>query len=144
VYVNPLGNIMLFTILLGLFLSTVDRVPLKIKFSNLEPNKTIRVAFYASEEGFTKPEYIKYSKEEKAGSSNIYTMTFNQVPYGTYAVAVFQDLNSDKKIDVNAVGYPTEPFAFSNNIKPRFSRPKYQDCKFNYSETANEISIKML
>jgi uncharacterized protein (DUF2141 family) len=52
---------------------------------------------------------------------------FTKISAGKYAIAVYQDVNGNNKLDKNFVGYPTEPFAFSRNYKVKFSAPKFKD-----------------
>jgi uncharacterized protein (DUF2141 family) len=63
--------------------------------------------------------------------------------FGTYAIAFYQDMNDNGKIDKNGLGIPKEPYAFSNNIRPKLSAPSFKDCKFNYSKNQSVISVKM-
>lgn len=52
------------------------------------------------------------------------------LPPGEYAFFIYHDRNGDGKLQQNFVGYPNEPFAFSNNVVLRFSKPRYSDMKF--------------
>lgn len=52
------------------------------------------------------------------------------LPNGEWAVAITQDTNNNDKLDKNFVGIPTEPYAFSNNVRPKLSAPDFNDCKF--------------
>ena len=47
--------------------------------------------------------------------------------FGTYAIALFQDLNGDGFLNKGAFGVPVEPFAFSNNARGRFGPPAFAD-----------------
>lgn len=58
---------------------------------------------------------------------------------GEWAVAVSQDNND--KLDKNLLGIPTEPFAFSNNVKPRLAAPTFQQCKFTVAGPGQVVSI---
>lgn len=58
------------------------------------------------------------------------TTTLANIPVGTYAIAIFQDINSDGKLNSNFFGAPTEPFAFSNNKFGMFGPPKFADVSF--------------
>ena len=60
---------------------------------------------------------------------------------GEWAVALSQDLNNNDKLDKNMLGIPTEPFAFSNNVKPRLSAPSFQECKFTVAGPGQVVSI---
>ncbi len=63
-------------------------------------------------------------------TDKVFLYTFHGLPAGEYALAVFQDVNTDGKINRNLVGIPKEPYGFSNNIKPRLSAPPFEKTKF--------------
>jgi len=65
------------------------------------------------------------------------------LPFGTYAIAFYQDMNDNGEIDKNFLGIPKEPYAFSNDIRPKTSAPSFEDCKFIYSKKENSIKVKM-
>lgn len=67
----------------------------------------------------------------------------SDLKFGTYAIAFYQDMNDSGEIDKNGLGIPKEPYAFSNDIRPKMSAPSFADCKFTYSKTANSIKVKM-
>ena len=68
----------------------------------------------------------------------------SDIQYGEFALAIYQDVNSNGKIDKNGIGIPTEPYAFSNNYKPVIKAPSFKDCKFEYNKTSNTINISLL
>ena len=62
---------------------------------------------------------------------------------GTYAIAIFQDENGNGKMDKNFFGVPTEPYGMSNNFRPRFSAPKFNDCQFHVGSEAKTVRIEV-
>ena len=54
-------------------------------------------------------------------------VVFEGVPVGTYALAIFQDIDKNKDLATNIVGYPREPIGFSNNVRIRFGPPAFED-----------------
>ncbi|QFZ55335.1 DUF2141 domain-containing protein [Oceanihabitans sp. IOP_32] len=42
----------------------------------------------------------------------------------------------------NLIGIPKEPFGFSNNMKPKFAKPTFEECKFSLTENI-ELQIKL-
>ncbi len=60
----------------------------------------------------------------------VVTITIEDIPAGTYAIAVFQDKDSDGKLDSNLFGAPTEPYGFSNNIYGMFGPPDFEEVSF--------------
>lgn len=63
---------------------------------------------------------------------------------GTYAFALFEDRNGNDKMDKNFIGIPKEPYAFSNNKKPRLSVPSFKDCSFRYEGGKQVMEIRLL
>ncbi|MGF1639298.1 MAG: DUF2141 domain-containing protein [Cyclobacteriaceae bacterium] len=115
---------------------------LTLKINNVEKSGKIYVSFCTeSSEWSANGKYHFQFDNPKKGTN---TFTITTIPHGTYAIAIYQDLNSNKKLDENMFGAPKEPFAFSNNIVPRFSAPKFEDCKFDFSKDGQIISINLL
>ncbi len=50
---------------------------------------------------------------------------------GDFALSIFYDRNDNGKLDTNFLGIPREPVAVSNNARPRFGPPKYEDAIFS-------------
>lgn len=61
--------------------------------------------------------------------ANQMQVVFEKVPVGEYGIASFQDIDKDKKLKSNIVGYPTEPIGFSRDAKMRFGPPAFEDAK---------------
>lgn len=55
---------------------------------------------------------------------------FDNVPPGTYAIAVVHDTNGNGRADTNFLGIPTEGVGVSNNVMPRMSAPTFDANKF--------------
>lgn len=66
--------------------------------------------------------------KEVEGKSQNYT--FDDLPEGEYALAIYQDENRNKILDKNLLGIPTEIYGFSNNARRTFSAPSFQEAKF--------------
>ena len=76
-----------------------------------------------------KGEVFMGAKVEVTG--NVISYTFNDIPFGIYAVSIYHDSNSNGKLDKNFVGIPTEGYAFSNNRFGIFGKPpKFKDASF--------------
>lgn len=68
--------------------------------------------------------------------------SFN-LPEGDYGVAIYQDVNDNRELDKNWLGIPKEPYGFSNNFRPKFSAPRFNDCKFRVTgNTINTIFLR--
>ncbi len=67
------------------------------------------------------------------------TFVFKDLPKGDYAISLYHDENSNGTCDRNFFGIPKEPYAFSNNFKPKFSAPTFADCQFEL--TSNQSIV---
>ena len=68
--------------------------------------------------------------------------TLMHLPKNTYAVAVYQDVNKNGKLDANLLGVPTERYGFSNNAWGTFSALSFSETKISLNESRT-ISIKI-
>jgi len=66
------------------------------------------------------------------------------LPPGIYAVSVYEDLNSNHKLDHNLIGVPREPVGVSNNPSARFGPPHFDECSFHLGDTAQTITITLV
>lgn len=69
------------------------------------------------------------------------TVTFKDVPKGTYAVIAHHDANSNGKMDFEASGRPKEDYGTSNNP---FSMgpPNWDEAKFEVAEEALSLEVR--
>ena len=71
------------------------------------------------------------------------TIIFDGLPYGTYAFSTFHDENGNGKMDTNRIYFPTEGYAFSNNLKIMFGPPSFEKASFELSAAVKNIKIKL-
>ena len=116
--------------LLTLPLMAQEKISLELHFSGLEPQKgsVVFIGVYDKKQGFL-GEVVSHSFEIPVNGESNFTHPIH-LPKGEYALALFQDLNQDKKLNTNFIGYPTEPFAFSNSASAKFGPPKWKDAVF--------------
>ena len=69
------------------------------------------------------------------------SVTFEQIPYGTYAIKIFHDENSNGELDTNFVGFPKESFGFSNDAMGKFGPPTFEQAKFEIAQPKLELTI---
>ena len=102
----------------------------------------VGVSLYNTKQGFPdKPERALIGKCVVAGPHC--EVEFDNVPYGTYAVSVLHDENSNRKMDKTFIGIPKEGFGTSNNPKIRRGPPSYSESQFtlNTGEVDMNISV---
>ena len=100
----------------------------------------VKLNFYNAPEKFLKDGQMAIRMFVKPEGKKEITVPVELAP-GEWAVALTQDLNNNNKLDKNFLGIPTEPFAFSNNVKPRFSAPSFQQCKFTVEGPGQVVTI---
>jgi uncharacterized protein (DUF2141 family) len=71
------------------------------------------------------------------------SVTFPAVPYGTYAIKVFQDLNGDGKLKTGFMGAPEEPWGFSNDATGFMGPADFSDAKFELDAPELELTIHL-
>lgn len=62
---------------------------------------------------------------QRAPTADSEAFQFPDLTPGSYAVAVFHDLNGNGELDRTALGLPSEPYGFSNDVG-RFSPPSFE------------------
>ena len=101
----------------------------------------ISIGLYTSEEGFPKTEKSYKGLNIRVTGEEV-VAAFQDVPAGTYAIAVFHDTNSNGKLDKNFLGIPKEGYAFSNNVFGTFGPPDFEDASFEFDGNKT-VKIKM-
>ena len=123
--------------------ATAQTYDLNINIENIKKvNGKIEVAIYNKAETFlVKGEALNVYRYKVTNKSKF--LTISDLPKGEYAIAVYHDLNSDKKFNKNIFGLPSESYGFSTNFIPRISKPSFDDCKI-YINHSKSIHIALL
>ena len=133
--------IFIFGMLIGIF--PTNNPQLIIKISNIEKTKgEIKVGIFNTDRNFLKEGAAIRNYSVKV-DKNTAVLTITDLPKGEYAVSMYHDENSDNECNRNFIGIPKEAYGFSNNIKPKMSAPKYNDCKFTFEENKT-LNIKLI
>jgi uncharacterized protein (DUF2141 family) len=72
------------------------------------------------------------------------TFVLHDVAPGRYAIATFHDENDNGEMDFNFIGYPTEGYAFSRDIRPFLSAPSFESCAFDVGIDDLSLTIHMV
>ncbi len=115
---------------------------LKIEITNVKSGHgKLWFAVFRPGEKFGEGQPSIYKILEVKSTAN-HAATFQLAP-GQYALAVYHDLNKNDLLDKNFIGIPKEPYGFSNNFRPKFSPPKFEDCAFELTASGKQISVKL-
>lgn len=105
---------------------------------------TVYVGFYLLENKFPKQGQHAFRKVIKPNQTTV-TQSWNDIPVGEYAIAVYQDLDENEKLATNLFGLPKEPYGFSTNfVAGMFSIPTFEKCKINISEANSKHTISLI
>ena len=112
---------------------TLDVVGMKEKKGNL------LISVYSSAEDYLKKPIKTLTTPVDALTKRVVI----ELETGTYAVVIYQDLNSNGKVDRNFFRLPTEPCGFSRAARPKMGPPRYKPASFTLNEdTEMRIKIK--
>ncbi len=86
----------------------------------------------------------RIAKEREPASTDPVLICMPAPGPGTYAVAIYHDQNSNRKLDRSWLGMPKEGWGFSNNAKGRLGPPSHRAAAFAAigDETTIEISMR--
>jgi uncharacterized protein (DUF2141 family) len=68
---------------------------------------------------------------------------FEDIPPGTYAIAVVHDENMNGKLDANRLGIPSEGYGFSNGARALLSAPSFSAASFRHDGGTLNLSIRL-
>jgi len=115
---------------------------LTLEISNIKNQKgSLVIGLYNKAEVFPTVSKALYKQTIEIKGTTL-VATFDNIADGIYAVAIYHDENNNHLLDKNFFGIPREGYAFSNNFKPMFSKPKFKDAQFELKEH-RILKIKM-
>jgi len=123
--------------------STESRIgTLVIELRNIDVTEgCLRLAVYRNAMNFLKDEgnvlgkiiTVKELKEEQ--------ITLSNLDFGDYALAAYHDINNNGRLDTNLLGIPTEPYAFSNNVKAKWRNPRFEEACFAFNRSRQVMPL---
>lgn len=117
---------------------------LSISFTNISEAKgSLYIGVYDSESSFLQEKKVVFKKVLPVRKKGSIELKIPDLAPGFYAVSCFHDLNDNGKLDKNLVGIPSEPYGFSNNARPKFRAPKWEEAKFEIKSGENRIAIRL-
>jgi uncharacterized protein (DUF2141 family) len=135
-------NLNIFLIFLLALFQGGDHYKLTVTVSGLKP---LKGDLYLSLHN--RPEYFQvadsaFMKQKIAINEETETLQFDNLPAGTYAIAVYHDENLNGMMETSEKGMPREGYGFS--LKSKFlGRPKFEQAAFEVSRN-DTIGIEMI
>lgn len=124
--------------------SRTDTGLLVLNIRNLETARgEVHIALYNSEADFMNIEKRVAGLSVPVKSKDPLKAELGRFPFGTYAVAIFHDLNGNGELDKNSFGIPTEPYAFSNNPRAKWRAPTFRETRFELRQPKLALDIEL-
>jgi uncharacterized protein (DUF2141 family) len=79
-------------------------------------------------------------KDRGQATAGTVELRIRNVKPGTYAIAVFHDVNGNGKLDRSFIGLPNEPYGFSNDVGRR-GPPNFEAARILVKEPTTTVVI---
>ena len=100
------------------------------------------LSLFSSSQGFPS-DSAQAVQNQCVTASSTPIITFDNVQPGSYAIAVLHDANSDRTINRNVLGIPSEGFGFSGNPVIRTGPPTFGDAMVFVAGNQTKIQIDL-
>ena len=147
----------LLTVLLILFAPAVTASELRITVEGIRsPHGTLLIGLYDSLETFTRA--IELSDKDgflndpnrfaavalRANAAMKSAVVLTNLDPESYAIILFHDENGNGKLDKNALGVPTEPYGFSNNVQGFLGPPAFKKAVMQITTSDKAVRIALI
>lgn len=110
---------------------------LVVEITQQEPQGITHAALYTSDSiDWDVPPY------RTAQTSNS-SLVFQHLPPGTYALQLYQDVNSNNQLDNSRSGLPKEPVGFTNNPSIVNGKPTIEQCWIEVLEPQTSTQVRL-
>jgi uncharacterized protein (DUF2141 family) len=115
----------------------------KLKVSGVKPGQgPVRVAVFSQGNDF--PNYEQAAVTHSLPSNGpVAEGSLEGLPTGKIALAIYQDVNNDGKLNRSTFGIPTEPYGFSNNARGQYGPPTFQAAMLEAGSTPVTIDVAL-
>ena len=113
----------------------------EVVLDRAEPGSLVRLALCKGEAEYKDVDRCMGRSVAAEGATVL--IEFNDLPPGEYAIKALHDLNSNGRMDMNFLGIPQEPYAFSNDPKVMFAEPSFSETSFKVAAGRSKIRITM-
>ena len=105
-------------------------------------NGVVRCGLYASADGFRKPGR-EFQGVVAPISNRGATCLFDNVPAGTYAVALFHAEQNETQIQYGFFGQPKQGYGFSRDPDTTFGPPSFKEAAFEFTGGKLAMTVKL-
>ena len=100
----------------------------------------VYVGLYATPSKFLNGTQVDAMKKARAAPGPI-TVTFDNLPPGTYAIGAYHDENGNDHFDTDMIGLPREGYALSNGVRAVLSKPTFQQAAFRVGTGDQPVAL---
>ena len=130
-------------ILTIIYSSSATTAELHVTVQGLRSNLgQLRISLFDQADEFPRGKEIK-DQNLKSIVGDI-VATFQNLPPGSYALAIHHDENLNEEMDTNFIGLPLEGYGFSNNARVVFSPPTFEAAAFDIGANDTRISLHVV
>ena len=105
-----------------------EAVVLAVTAGFAPPGGSVRLSVFDSEEAFLDRAAAKF--EAIVGEDGVAVLSLANLAPGAYVFVAYYDANGDGRLNRGGMlGRPKEPFAFSNGVRPKLLRPRFDEAK---------------
>lgn len=115
---------------------------LTVRVENVSPKGGIVSLALFTKANYEDDDHPTLSRDVPATGPSV-MIAIDDLPPGTYAIKMMQDINRNGKFDTSWIGLPLEPYGFSNNVRPGLGEPSFERTKFVVAEGSNAITIRL-
>jgi uncharacterized protein (DUF2141 family) len=116
----------------------------QIQFTQIASSKgNIMMGIYDRESAFMDTKQARLLKILPVSQTGTLELEVTELPIGTYAISAYHDVNGNGKLDKNLLGIPTEPYAFSNNARPKFRAPNWNEAKMEMGKSGSKVVLTL-
>src|ERR1700761_7719456 len=115
---------------------------LVVHVANVAPQGIVRLGLY-TRATYPDDNATPVASADVSATGGETVVILRNVPAGIYAIEVYQDLNSNGRMDSNFLGLPKEPYGFSRDARPLLSKPDFARVKFDLAAGQNSQSLHL-
>lgn len=117
---------------------------LVIEFENLQAAKgEIEITIFDKKTRFLRKNKSLDKKRIRVEGDKVYA-EFYDLPYGTYAIASYHDININKKFDRTFMGLPKEPYAFSQKFDSKLRKPRFKEVAIHVNTPKQIVKMQFM
>lgn len=113
---------------------------LTVTVTNAAEGGEVRAMLFRDADSFSRQSHgpASFAMAPRGGTASA---TFNDLPPGRYAIAVFHDRNGNQALDTNLFGLPSEPYGFS--VYGGLRSPGFDDAAFVVDEPGSSVTVTL-